>query len=153
MPKPRIQIKDKSLTVRSALSLAAFADAHVVAGEAGLDRVISNAMVMEAADIERWGRKGIFLVTSFFALEPLSSDERSSFLHRLIETEPSGIAFKPGRLLSEAPEDIVTCCMAADIPLIKLSAATRYETVLGDVMGSALDTNLMLLNRFFNLHH
>ena len=153
MPKPRIQIKDKSLTVRSALSLAAFADARVVAGEAGLDRVISNAMVMEAADIERWGRKGIFLVTSFFALEPLSSDERSSFLHRLIETEPSGIAFKPGRLLSEAPEDIVTCCMAADIPLIRLSAATKYETVLGDVMGSALDTNLMLLNRFFNLHH
>lgn len=153
MPKPRIQIKDKSLTVRSALSLAAFADARVVAGGAGLDRVISNAMVMEAADIERWGRKGIFLVTSFFALEPLSSDERSSFLHRLIETEPSGIAFKPGRLLSEAPEDIVTCCMAADIPLIRLSAATKYETVLGDVMGSALDTNLMLLNRFFNLHH
>ena len=153
MPKPRIQIKDESLTVRSALGLGAFAGARVIAGEAGLDRVVTTAMVMEAADIERWGRKGIFLITSFFALEPLSKDERSSFLRRLIETEPSGIAFKPGRLSSEAPEDIVTCCIAADIPLIQLSAATKYETVLGDVMGSALDTNLMLLNRFFDLHH
>lgn len=153
MPKPRIKIKDESLTVRSALSLGAFADARVIAGEAGLDRVISNAMVMEAADIERWGRKGIFLVTSFFALEPLSSDERSGFLHKLVETEPSGIAFKPGRLCSEPPEDIVTYCIAADIPLIKLSATTKYETVLADVMGSALDTNFMLLNRFFSLHH
>lgn len=153
MSKPSIQIKDESLTVRSALSLDAFEGAQVIAGEAGLDRVISNAMVMEAADIEHWGRKGIFLITSFFALEPLSNNERSGFLHKLIETEPSGIAFKPGRLYSEAPEDIVTCCTAADIPLIQLSAITKYEAVLGDVMGSALDTNLMLLDRFFNLHH
>jgi purine catabolism regulator len=109
-------------------------------------------MVMEAADIEHWGRKGIFLITSFFALKPLSSDERSGFLHKLIKIEPSGVAFKPGRLYSEAPKDIVTCCMTADIPLIQLNSTTKYESVLGDVMGSAFDTNLMLLDRFFNLH-
>ncbi len=153
MPKPRMQIKDESLTARAALALDAFSGAQVIAGEAGLGRTISNAMVMEAADIERWGRKGIFLVTSFFALEPLTPEERSEFLDKLVEVEPAGIAFKPGRLYAEAPEDIVACCTAADIPLIRLNASTKYETVLADVMGSALDTNLMLLNRFFSIHH
>lgn len=153
MPKQSMQIKDESLTVRAALSLDAFAGAQVIAGEAGLGRTISSAMVMEAADIERWGRKGIFLVTSFFALEPLSEEERSEFLRKLVEIEPAGIAFKPGRLLAEAPHDIISCCKSADIPLILLNASTKYETVLADVMGSALDKNLMLLNRFFSIHH
>ena len=152
MPKPRINIKDETLMVREALDLPSFEGSRLIAGENGLDRHISSAMVMEAADIERWGRKGIFLVTSFFALEPLDAKERSSFLHELVEIEPSGIAFKPGRLLQAAPEDVVKCCADAAIPLIQLSEQTKYESVLTDVMGSALDANLMLLNRFFSIH-
>lgn len=153
MPKPRINIKDETLTVREALDLPSFEGSKIVAGDKGLDRHISSAMVMEAADIERWGRKGIFLVTSFYALEPLDDDERASFLKELVAIGPSGIAFKPGRLLQEAPQDVVACCGAADIPLIQLSEQTKYESVLTDVMGSALDANLMLLNRFFSIHH
>lgn len=152
MPKPRINIKDETLMVREALDLPSFEGSKLIAGKDGLDRHISSAMVMEAADIERWGRKGIFLVTSFFALQPLDAEERSSFLQELVKIEPSGIAFKPGRLLQTAPEDVVKCCADADIPLIQLSEQTKYESVLTDVMGSALDANLMLLNRFFSIH-
>lgn len=153
MPKPRINIKDETLTVRAALDLPSFEESKLIAGKEGLDRRISSAMVMEAADIERWGRKGIFLVTSFYALEPLDDAERSAFLQELVKIEPSSIAFKPGRLLQAAPEDVIACCEQADIPLIQLSEKTKYESVLIDVMGSALDTNLMLLNRFFSIHH
>lgn len=152
MTRPRIQIKEETLTARSVLDLASFEGAEVIAGEGGLGRTISNAMVMEAADIERWGRRGIFLVTSFFALEPLSLEERTRFLQRLVAVEPAGIAFKPGRLYAEAPGDVVACCDRADIPLIQLATETKYESILADVMGSALDTNLMLLNRFFSIH-
>lgn len=152
MPRPRIKLKEEALTVRDALELASFEGSKVVTGAKGLSRRISGAMVMEATDIQRWGREGIFLVTSFFALEPLNEQERYSFLAELVKIKPSGVAFKPGRLLDEAPEDVVDCCTASNIPLIELSPTTKYESVLTDVMSSALDSNLMLLTRFYSIH-
>ncbi|MGI6755699.1 MAG: PucR family transcriptional regulator [Atopobiaceae bacterium] len=146
------RIAQGSISVREALSHSSFAGAHIVAGMTGVDRAVTSAMVMEAADIENWGKTGIMLVTSFFALEHLSSEERAAFLDRLSEVGVSSIVFKPERLLSKAPEDVCARCEKDSIPLIELPPETSYRCILEDVMGSLLDSNLLLLNRFFEIH-
>lgn len=141
-----------SLTVGQALGLRSFDGAELVAGKDGLSRKVSCAMVMEAADIDRWGKPGIMIITSFFALEPLSDEEREDFLRKLADVGPSCIVFKPERLLDNAPKDIVRFCDRNQVPLIRLDASTEYRVVLESVMGSVLDGNLMLLDRFFSIH-
>ena len=52
----------------------------------------------------------------------------------------------------EAPERIIELCDDFDLPLIKLAPQVKYESILLDVLGHILDSNLTLLNRFFDVH-
>lgn len=140
------------MNVREALLLPSFADAKVIAGTAGIDKELSSAMVLEAADIENWGKKGQLIITSFFALQQLSDAETARFFHTMGTIGIAAMAFKPERLLPNAPENIIALCDDFEIPLIRLRPDIKYESIMHDVLGHMLDSNLTLLNRFYDAH-
>lgn len=142
----------EEMTVREVLKLPSFAKAKIVAGSRGLDRRITNAMILEAADIEKWGREGMLLITSLFALEPLSESDRLAFLDKLETVGVSGIVFKPARLLNEMPDYFVQYCEGHAIPIIQVSSETKYESILMDVMGSMIDSSQTLLSTYYQIH-
>ena len=137
------------MNVSDALLLPSFEGATVIAGRAGLDREVSTAMIVEAPDIESWGKSDQMLITSFYAFENLSADGLTFFFDKADELGIGAIVFKPERLLAEAPAQIVKLCDKHDLPLIQIPADTKYEGLLLDVLGNFLDSNLTLLNRFF----
>lgn len=106
-------------------------------------------MIVEAPDIESWGKSDQMLITSFYAFENLSADGLTFFFDKADELGIGAIVFKPERLLAEAPAQIVKLCDKHDLPLIQIPADTKYEGLLLDVLGNFLDSNLTLLNRFF----
>lgn len=140
------------MNVREALLLPSFADAKVIAGASGLDNELSSAMVLEAADIENWGKRGQLIITSFFALQELSDSEVARFFHTMSIIGIAAMAFKPERLLPTAPDNIVALCEDFGVPLIRLQPKIKYESILLDVLGHVLDSNLTLLNRFYDSH-
>ncbi len=140
------------MNVTDTLLLPSFEGATVIAGEAGLSREVSTAMIVEAPDIDVWGKPGQMLVTSFYAFENLSDEGLTSFFEKADELGVGAIVFKPERLLAEAPKKVVELCDAHALPLVKIPASTKYEALLLDVLGNFLDSNLTLLNRFFDLH-
>lgn len=140
------------MNVSDALLLPSFEGATVIAGRAGLDREVSTAMIVEAPDIESWGKSGQMLITSFYAFENLSAGGLTFFFDKADELGIGAIVFKPERLLAEAPAQIVKLCDKHDLPLIQIPADTKYEGLLLDVLGNFLDSNLTLLNRFYDLH-
>lgn len=140
------------MNVSDALLLPSFEGATVIAGRAGLDREVSTAMIVEAPDIEAWGKSGQMLITSFYAFENLSADGLTFFFDKADELGIGAIVFKPERLLAVAPTEIIALCDKHDLPLIQIPADTKYEGLLLDVLGNFLDSNLTLLNRFYDLH-
>ena len=56
-----------------------FYGASVIAGEYDLDREVKSVMVLEAADIENWGKPGQLLLTSFYALQILDAENSRKF--------------------------------------------------------------------------
>lgn len=140
------------MNVREALLLPSFADAKVIAGAAGIDKELSSAMVLEAADIENWGKKGQLIITSFFALQQLSDAETARFFHTMGTIGIAAMAFKPERLLPNAPDNIIALCDDFEIPLIRLRPDVKYESIMHDVLGHMLDSNLTLLNLFYDAH-
>ena len=140
------------MNVSDTLLLPSFEGATVTAGEAGLGREVSTAMIVEAPDIDVWGKPGQMLVTSFYAFENLSAAGLTAFFEKADELGIGAIVFKPERLLAEAPKRVVELCDEHAIPLVKIPAETKYEALLLDVLGNFLDSNLTLLNRFFDLH-
>lgn len=141
------------MNVSQMLALPSFKGARVIAGSRGLAREVETAMIIEAPDIEKWGRSGQLLITSFYAFANLDDRELAAFFAKASEIGISAIAFKPERLVDRAPQAMVELCETNNIPLIQISADTKYEQLLLDVLGHFLDSNLALLNHFFELHH
>lgn len=140
------------MNVREVLSLPSFSQAAVIAGASGLENEVSSAMVLEAADIENWGKRGQLIITSFFALKELSEADLARFFHSMSMIGIAAMAFKPDRLLPTAPDNLIALCEDFGVPLIRLQPEVKYESILLDVLGHVLDSNLTLLNRFYDAH-
>lgn len=140
------------MIVREILQLPSFKGATVIAGSAGMDNEITGAMVLEAVDIENWGKRGQLIISSFYALEHLSEGEVVMFFRTMSALGIGALVFKPERLMTEAPQRIIELCDDFDLPLIRLAPQIKYESILLDVLGHILDSNLTLLKRFFDVH-
>ena len=53
------------MIVREILLLPSFKGASIIAGKTGMDNEITGAMVLEAIDIENWGKRGQLIISSF----------------------------------------------------------------------------------------
>lgn len=123
------------MTIQQILSQnQVFRDAAVIAGKAGLDHEVSSVMVLEAADIEHWGRDGQLLLTSFFALQSLDVENSRQFLVKCRDLGISGLVLKMGRLISDIPEYFADYCDIYEIPLISLPQDVKYETVIISIL-------------------
>lgn len=111
-----------------------FRDAAVIAGKSGLNHEVSSVMVLEAPDIEDWGRSGQLLLTSFFALQSLDVENSRQFLVKCRDLGISGLVLKMGRLISDIPEFFADYCDLYEIPLISLPQDVRYETVIISIL-------------------
>ena len=138
------------MTVRDVLELPSMTGASVLVGADVLDRNVTNIMVLEGPDVEKWGRPGLLLLTSFYALEPLSPDERVEFFRKAAGAGVTGFVFKPGRLVGEVPEDYLLACERCSLPIVRTSpdhgvaydiagAGTADCTSMHDAIYMALD--------------
>lgn len=140
------------MNVSDVLSLPSFAGARLVAGRSGLNREVATAMIVEAPDIASWGKEGQLLITSFYAFEHLDEEQLDLFFDQAESIGIGGIVFKPERLIAESPRALIDRCESHGIPLIQVAKETKYESLLLDVLGHFLDSNILVLNRFFELH-
>ena len=138
--------------VKEMLSLPSFAGSEVIAGSSHLDNEIESAMILEGADIQNWGRRNQLIISSYFALADLDAVGLGRFFRTMSTIGIGALAIKPGRAVDEIPREIVELCDDFDLPLIRLSPQVKYEAILMDVLGHVLDTNLTLLNRFYESH-
>ncbi len=141
------------MTVSEALQLPSFSTAQVIAGNIGLGNTITSAMILEAPDIENWGQKGQLIITSFYALQNLSGQALADFFEKLVRIGISALVFKSERLLHKAPPEVIAHCNKHAIPLLQVSRDVKYESILLDVLGPIMDSNLTLLNHFFDVHN
>ena len=111
-----------------------FYGASVIAGEDCLDREVKSVMVLEAADIENWGKPGQLLLTSFYALQILDAENSRKFFINMQKIGICGIVLKLGRLISDIPPYIMDYCNYYHIPLITVSKTTQYETMILSIM-------------------
>lgn len=140
------------MNVKEMLTLPSFAGSDVIAGEGYLDNEISSAMILEGADIQNWGKRGQLIISSYFALMNLDENGLGKFFRTMSTIGIGAFAIKPGRAVDEVPHKIVELCDDFDLPLIRLSPSVKYEAILSDVLGHVLDSNLTLLNRFYESH-
>jgi len=146
------------LRLREALTLAEpLRKARVVAGEAGLDNVVTSVNVMEVPDIVDWVHAGEFLVSTLY---PLRDDKAAveSLIPRLADKGLAGLAVTPESYIDELPKAMVDDANRLGFPLIELPARVSFVDIIQPLTSRILDLQAdelrqseAILRRFLNL--
>ena len=141
------------MNIHDILSLPVFEKASVIAGSNHITGIsVTGIMVLEALDVENWAHEGEIILSSYYALESLSSSEVLLFIQKLTDLKIAALIIKLERLLKNIPEDLVQACNDYHIPLITISNDLSYETIMIEVLRPIINTNAASLNQYYLMH-
>jgi purine catabolism regulator len=141
----------EGVLLRDALKLGPFQRARVVAGGAGLDRLVSQVNMMEVPDILPWVKPHQLLLTTTYPLRDESA-ALSELVPGLAERGLAGLAIKPARYIDAIPAVMIEAADRLDFPLIEMPAETSFDEVVNAVLGSILNAQAMRLQRSAEIH-
>lgn len=129
---------DRSWTVEDVLGAPSLSGARILAGAAGLTRVVERLNVMEVPDVVPWTAPNELLLTTGYPLRD-DPDQLVPLIAELDRVGLAGLGVKVGRFLAEVPAAAVARAETLGFPLIELPTELRIDDVLHDVLGRMLD--------------
>ena len=139
--------------IRNVLESPIMKDAKVVAGESGLSNTVSDIIIMEAHDVEKWLKPDQLILTSLFSLQNSTEEECISFIRHMADLGASGLIVKLGRFVDEIPNGIILGAKQYNIPVILIGASIEYRDIVLEVMQNVLNRKAEMLDLFQNVHH
>lgn len=140
------------LNISDILKFPSLKDSELITGEKGLNHSVTNAIIMEALDIEEWGEDGQILLTSYYAFESADSTKIHSFFEKAKEIGVAGFIFKTDRLVKEIPADFILKCDEYSFPLIRIPKGITYPEIITDILSSIISRNAFLLKSYYENH-
>lgn len=135
-----------TLTVSEALKLKPLESARVVAGQAGLDRVVSwvhNAGVPDAPD---WLNGGELVLTTIINM-PESPEERVRYIHAMAEKGVAGLIITVGKYIQQLPDYLLTAADACDFPLMEIPFVARFVDIGKSINALIANRNIEMTER------
>ncbi|HEY2044777.1 MAG TPA: PucR family transcriptional regulator ligand-binding domain-containing protein [Jatrophihabitans sp.] len=149
----------EGLPVRDLLKTSILSGATVLAGEAGLDRIIRGVNVMEVPDILPWVKPHELLLTTAYPLTAPNAagggDHSSLLLDLVTDLDARGLAalgIKLGRYLDAIPPAVLDRADSLGFPLLRLPDGLAFDDVLSEVFTELLDKQTRTLERADALH-
>ncbi len=139
------------VSVGEVLGVSTLAEAKLIAGRSGLDRIVQRLNVMEVPDILAWVKPHELLLTTGY---PLRNTPQS--LGRLVadldERGLAALAIKLGRYVDELPEEMVEQADRLGFPLILLPNDVGFDDILNQVLTDILNRQAAVLVRAEEAH-
>ncbi len=139
------------LPVREVLGVSTLADAELVAGAAGLDRVVQRLNVMEVPDVLAWVKPNELLLTTGYPLR-----NRPAALGHLVtglnERGVAALAVKPGAYLDELPAEMLAQADRLGLPVLQLPEHVGFDDILNQVLTDILNRQAAILARTEEVH-
>lgn len=139
------------LPVGEVLGVSALADAHLVAGRCGLQRVIQRLNVMEVPDILAWVKSNELLLTTGYPLRN-TPQSLAQLVADLNERGLAALAIKLGRYLDELPGEMLDQADRLDFPIIVLPGNVAFDNILNQVLTDILNRQAAVLARSEEVH-
>lgn len=146
------------VTLREILRIPCLSGTTILAGAAGLDRIVSRINVMEVPDVVDWVKPHELLVTTGY---PLSSSARSSrqqhvalldLVRDLDGRQVAALGIKIGRYLQEVPADVLALADRLGFPLLGLPPQVAFDDLLQQAHHRLYDVQAAVLERIDSLH-
>lgn len=139
------------LPVGEVLGVSALADARLVAGRSGLERIIQRLNVTEVPDILAWVKPNELLLTTGY---PLRNTQQSlaQLVADLDERGLAALAIKLGRYLDELPAEMLEEANRLGFPIIQFSGDVAFDDILNQVLTDILNRQAAVLARSEEVH-
>jgi purine catabolism regulator len=137
--------------VSDILGLPPLREARLVAGHAGVGRVIRSVNIMEVPDILDWVKPDELLLTTAY---PLREDPAAleQLVPHLLGHGLAGMAIKPTRYIESIPAAMIEDADRLGFPLIELPPPASFNEIIGAVLGVILDIQSVRLQRAAEIH-
>jgi purine catabolism regulator len=139
------------LRVREVLGVSSLAGARVLAGAAGLDRVVQRLNVMEVPDILPWVKPHELLLTTGYPLRH-DPDALVGLVAELDSRGLAALAVKLHRYLDEVPPAALAEADRRGFPVIEFPAGIGFDDVLNEVLSEVLNRQAAVLARSEEVH-
>jgi len=125
------------LRCRDLFSFPLLADAKLLAGKDGLDRLIERINVMEVPDVVDWVGPGEFLMTTGYPFRE-HPDALIELIPQLVSKGVAALGIKAKRFVDEVPAKALELANLLNFPIIELPLATVFSDIVRDVMERVL---------------
>lgn len=139
------------ITVGELLQLPAMRGAELIAGQGGLDRIITSVNIMEVPEITRYIKGNELLLTTTYPIK----DDIKAQRRLIIDLHREGVAalaIKPIFYGNEVPAVMVELANELNIPLIRLPDDASFNDILNPVLGEILNRQASILRRNEETH-
>ncbi|MCP3995265.1 MAG: PucR family transcriptional regulator, partial [bacterium] len=120
------------LTLGEVLEAPNFVGTEVLAGSAGLGRVVSSVNVMENPDIIPWVKPNELLITVGYSLQNWGKS-MADLVADLDERQLAGFGVKLGAYVSEIERDALREADRRGFPILALPVAVSFDDLIADV--------------------
>lgn len=143
--------KDIGIPLREILNHPSLAEAKLIAGAGGLDRLVKSVNVMEVPDILDWVKEGELLLTTVYAIrEDIGAQAR--LITELAGKRLAGLAIKPGRYIEKIPDIMVMQAEANSLPLLELPLSASFSDIISPIISEISNKQAMVLKRADEVH-
>jgi PucR family transcriptional regulator, purine catabolism regulatory protein len=139
------------LRVREVLEVSTLAGARLLAGSAGLDRVVQRLNVMEVPDILPWVKPNELLLTTGYPLRH-TPQALADLVSDLDERGLSALAIKLHRYIDELPPQMLERADRLGFPIIELPDGVAFDDILNQVLTDVLNRQAAVLARSEEVH-
>lgn len=139
------------LSLRAVLEMDCLRGATVLAGQDGLDRMVTRLNVMEVPDILPWVRPHELLLTTGYPLRGVA-DTLPAMVRQLADRGLVGIGVKLGRYLDQLPAAMLAEADRVGLPIISLPDDVGFADVINQVLSAVLNRQAAVLSRAEEVH-
>ncbi|MBS3990525.1 MAG: PucR family transcriptional regulator ligand-binding domain-containing protein [Erysipelothrix sp.] len=140
-----------NLTVMEALCLPALSDAVLIAGEKGLQNLITSVNIMEVPEIDRFVNKGELLVTTTYPIKD-SIKAQNNLIPNLVNKGVSALAIKPVFYDNIVPPNMIKQANEMNFPLIQLPITASFNNILNPILSEILNRQATILQKNEEVH-
>ena len=140
-----------NITVEQALTLGMFSEARVLAGHKGLSRPVHYVDIMEVPDPDRYFRRGILFVSSWYAVRH-DVEAQCRLIQTAHEVGAAGFALKVDRYLGQVPDRVLALANELEIPIIDIVEDVPYLEITHPLLTRILHDQSFKLEYYFNIH-
>lgn len=141
----------RGLSVRAVLGVSTLAGARVLAGHAGLHRIVQRLNVMEVPDVLAWVKPHELLLTTGYPLR----NTPQSLAHLVADLDERGLAamaIKLGRYVDELPPEMIEQADRLEFPLIQVPDGVGFDDILNQVLTDILNKQAAVMARTEEAH-